>query len=161
MPNIIRTGGGTVAIPPTYIYDLGDECTTLTGGIVAITSFSSYTVQAITKNVDNVYLPSSGFNHISGFSTNTAIDFTNYTKLKMEVSQFTANTECYLTLRVYDTKTYTTLKGHTTVTAPFSTTTVIEVDVGNMNFSAYPMVMLFTGQSGSVSNANIKKVWLE
>lgn len=145
----------------TWLYNEGEEFTPTTGGIVALTSYPLYTVEAITKNADNLYLTSTGTNHICGFSTNNAIDFTNYTKLKMEASQFTGgSSNCILSLRVFETKNSNIVKGNKDVNTAFVSNNIIELDISNINGSFYPYAVLFT-LTGVTGNANIIKMWLE
>lgn len=71
---------------PYFLYNLGDECTNITGGwvdkIIRGTAI-------VTKNIDNLYLLSEGTSSDGIFVTQNTIDLTEYTKLKIE---YKANT---------------------------------------------------------------------
>lgn len=79
-----------------YLYNMGDECTDLTGGWVAAAikpagSGSTAVKPSVTKNTDSItFSLTSGYpNYIVGYLvTEKSIDITNYSKITINVTNF-------------------------------------------------------------------------
>lgn len=151
-----RRGESQGILGATYLYNAGNEYSVLTGGIIGISVFPSYSVQPPTKNSADIYISASGVYELCGVFTNDAIDFSDFSKLKIEVTQFT-HSSGVLQLAIYTDKTSGNVLGYVNKTSPISANTIIELDVSSTNGSYYPSFLVFSGDC----NANIKKMWLE
>lgn len=140
----------------TYLYNAGNEYSALTGGIIGISTFPSYSVQPPTKNSADIYISVSDLYELCGVFTNNAIDFSDFSKLKIEVTQFTRSSGV-LQLAIYTDKTSGNVLSYVNKTSPISANTIIELDVSSINGSYYPSFLVFSGYC----NATMTKMWLE
>jgi hypothetical protein len=164
MPNIIRTGGGTVAPPDTntYLYKEGDECTALTGGWGAVV-MSGYGAGTVTENADNIYLNAvySGGQKLAMSATSNQINLMPYSKLCMEYTSI-ISTNAQLVLGAKATPSQLVAPAaYTTITESTSSKTIAILDISSLTSSLCVVVYDTAGSSGESVSANIYRVWFE
>ena len=133
-----------------YLYNLGDECTSITGGWDDYYDNAGY---AITKGAD--YLKIKGVNsQYSGTgSTTNAIDLTKYKTLHV-LAKRTSSGTCYIGISSKRDVVQNDLSAKTTITA--KEYTEVALDISGYN-SAYYIVLVVT----ATDELYIQKIWLE
>jgi hypothetical protein len=175
----------TTTLPTyTYLYNLGDECTAITGGWTKRFNRYSSAQGVLTKNVENMRLDSayySGYTNTTGAGTTNLIDFTNYSKLFFQVDSvitITAGADIGMSTRfgvVSDFSSSNTGSGNTFTyeTAVYTITKkelgtftytdlIVEIDIASLTsgYVAFDSWYAMTpGLSGTVI-PTVKKIWL-
>ena len=186
----------------TYLYNSGDECTSLTGGWqfptiqtasnlganpVFDTNVSGGHTMTRTKNTNNINLKITASSNlqlgvISMYCKNS-IAFDGYKKLCMELdysmkgsTSYASSAQAYMNFAVWSvapsgTKVYNTSLAKIGITGHNNTSSVntsangytLELDVSTVSGNGWVNFysLIYEMNSGFVSNAVIKKVWLE
>lgn len=133
-----------------YLYNLGDECTSITGGWDDYLDNAGY---SITKGAD--YLKIKGVNsQYSGTgSTTNAIDLTKYKTLHA-IAKRTSSGTCYIGIATKRDAVQTGLSASKTITAKDYTEITLDISAHN---SAYYIVLVVT----ATDELYIQKIWLE
>lgn len=164
MPNIIRTGGGTVTPPDTntYLYKEGDECTALTGGWGAVT-VTGYGAGTVIEYADNIYLNAvyDGGQKLAMSATTNQINLTPYSKLCMEyTTTMSANRQLVLGAKATPSQLVAPA-AYTTITASASSKTIAILDISSLTSSLCVVVYATVDSGGESVSANIYRVWFE
>lgn len=171
MPNIIRTGGGTVD-QKVYIYNTGDEYTALTGGLVAGDTKGS---GIRSKETDRFIcqVTDAGQYVRYGYVTASQINFTNYTRLYVEWKQ--THTGSNKTNGAGKIKIVTPQIDSTSVSANANgvafidhiagttdaTNIIASVDVASINGSYWLSCIFASGDFNAQGKIEVYKIWLE
>jgi hypothetical protein len=140
----------------TYLYNLGDEITALTGGWVKRSdSVGTYTKESTYLSISNTTLETGG-----AFYTTNSADVSSYNKIKATFSDVvvSGSAVAQIYMKTAANGGGTTLAiAQPTITSAAETT--IELDVSALA-TGYVYVGAFLTASGSVSS-KITKIWLE
>lgn len=157
----------------TYLYNVGDECTALTGGWDTLSWRTTYTaVHTATENASDITIKCKGAGSSTGqtlYTHATAIDLTNFTTLHCK-GRLSANNGDYYVIAIMTTKnsgaksgSFTSWTGITTyVTGTAIVDTEITIDVSAYNGSYYIYMACGEGYSGGnvLTSAIFSQVWL-
>lgn len=158
MPNVIRTGSGSISAK-NYIYNAGNECTGITGGWVTPSgTFGAYNDASagvkLSDRLQTTVSTDSG-SHIEAFTTVNKIDLTNVSKIKL-LGNITARVSGGgVKIIISDNSTSYTAEALATSLSNAE----MELDVSAIIGTKY-ITVGSTGQSGQYTNADIFKVWL-
>ena len=147
-----------------YLYNVGDENTSLTGGWVKTETDWSLNVGTITKNAANIALYAAATKAATCGVANT-IDFTNYSKINLlcDITTTNANgSSAYIWIRTNKTgyQAGSLLAGvEFVINATSLTDKLITLDISSINQSAYAMVRNFSYTRATT--VSVKQVWLE
>lgn len=155
MPNIVRTGGGTVTPPLTHLYNLGDEATILTGGWAI--GYSGGTGSQ-SKTADHLQLSASASStYWRTYVTTSTINFTNITTLYFDINVTSAASDNGLYLIVGSTANGITTVASKIINTANSTRTIYTLDVTALNSSYYLSVAARGGNAETT--ASVYKIW--
>jgi hypothetical protein len=160
---ILQSGDGK-----TYLYNLGDECTALTGGWSVESYRTTYTtVHTVAENASNIQITTQGNAAGAGqtaYTHATAIDLTNYTTL--HCTGYVEKENQYIAVAAtqksgaWGTDSMTTWwAGYTQSTS--TTETEFILDVSSFNGSYYIYMIAADATPASQFTATFTKVWLE
>jgi hypothetical protein len=165
---ILQSGG----VAPTDLYNVGDECSALTGGWVA--GFNSGAIRnSLTKNASNITVKAGGtggFPPVNTVVTNNGIDLTAAKTLKLQFSGFGAGTyasrQIYLVASTNKTANQDIYSAQVSDTYSVSGTVVdkiITLDVSALSGLHYIRVHARSASEdvGSDCEIVVSKVWLE
>jgi len=143
----------------TYLYNQGDECTSLTGGWIRKYNYDG--TGTLTKNATNMQLTcyrraSYGYGLIS-ICTNNKIDLTNYSSLNIE---FINESETYRRVELGTTNTKN--DSHDYVAKSSDITSPWSWDISEITSEYYPYVLYsYSEDVTSTFTLTINKIWLE
>jgi len=144
----------------SYLYNLGDECTALTGGWSnTYTQFGG----VYTENADNLYLSASGTNFKKQASFANLIDLTNYSYLKIDWGYTASSSGGFVKLCV-DTQNTASMESASVRlehTGSSSTRIIESIDVSSINGLRYVGLYVQTWSSSYQANLSAYKMWLE
>lgn len=154
-------GEGEYVTKKTYLYNIGDECTALTGGWDGrCVALSGSNTGSFTKNTDNLMLISKGSGQYCFTIAETlkSIDFTGYEKLKAEVFAPASNQNIYCDLGIsvapIDDKYSQTVKRH--IIGKSTSGVTFEIDISDCQNSYYVNLAADSGNT-----LYVYKIWLE
>ena len=148
--------------PPLYLYNEGDECIDITGGLVVKHNHNG----EYTKNSNYIYLY--GNSSLSGgyltLSTSNKIDLTKYSKIKILADILSVSTTGRF--EVYIKNSFGSYPWDNIVSSSAFKTVInsqiLELDISTLNSIYYVCFGANAGSSGSGSvKVNIHKIWLE
>lgn len=151
----------------TYLYNLGDECTALTGGWTSITGTN---FKPVVKNSDNMYLDSNSISpYVSARPiTINSIDVTNYSKFVVEyydVNTTGVNRDRHLDNGISTTSTGSVVGWSTfrMLTQVVNEAVTLELDISNYSGNYWLVANVYGSynDSGKWIHARIKRIWLE
>jgi len=156
---------------PTYLYNLGDECTTLTGGwsgvSMLLTGASGINASApsATKNSDNIYGFLSASFYEQGFiKTANAVNLTFYNTIYID---YTGSLPSYSGNQIIDlhigdvSGSFTSLASVGMVyTSVVNTRTIVSIDISSITGN-HAIGLRLQSSSSTGSKVNFYKVWLE
>lgn len=133
-----------------YLYNLGDECTSITGGWDDYYDNAGY---SIIKGADYMEIKGVNSQYSGTGSTTNAIDLTKYSTLHA-IAKRTSSGTCYIGIATKRDVVQTGLSASKTVTA--KEYTEVTLDISQYN-SAYYIVLVVT----ATDELYIQKIWLE
>lgn len=157
--HLILGGGGTNV---TYLYNEGDECTSVTGGW-SISGYTSNTpASPATKNINNMYLASTDSNSIKMLGTGRPIDLSKYKKLCVEWRGTKVNTDnigimvTFTTQKeMFNSYRFLSISNSEVTSQPI----VSEKDISDINEIGYAIAISF--HPPNMRTGYIYKIWLE
>lgn len=175
--------GGKLAPQKLYLYNEGDECTSVTGGYTLREFYNgSSSYATLTKNASSLYFTTVIRSEVwrkRGFATSNKLDFSKYSKLYVEYSSSSTLTGggsggmgvgVSVASTLTDTKEGSVLGGNIGLIgiskdagANVNTTgSIASLDISSITESAYLVVYFASGyyDSGSMT-INVKRIWLE
>ena len=138
------------------LYDLGNEYTAITGGIIDWQYFSVSGISnkgTITKNANSITITVNGTSIAVGPAN--AIDLTNYTKLKCNVLSGGVNERTRLAVQPSNT-----IGAGDTARSEIPGAGVVTVDISSLEGLYYPSVYAWS-YSGNSYVLTFDKLWLE
>lgn len=158
---IVRRGNIASSNDTLILYDNGDECTPVTGGLSI--GFQD-TNGILTKNASDLQLDSSNNSGVAGniaVLTNDLIDLTNYSVLKCKVT-ITGTSTSIFRLGVTQTRTQkSTDWASGTYQNDNITDGEISLDVSSLNGSYYVGVGQYAYPNGTSRQSKTKEIYLE
>ena len=149
-----------------YLYNKGDECTDVTGGIGAYKvreSGYTFTSSSVIKDVDSItikLLRSNGSNS-GGAITNNAIDLTNYKKICINATSIiSTDNHCILSIsKTLGTTFFDTKEAY----AHVNDVGIIELDISSVTGSYYVGVCNYipSAASDSMRGCTFNAIWIE
>lgn len=139
----------------TYIYNEGNESTSLTGGWVGYRSSAAATLAVFEKREASIYI-SGPTSHSSEGSTTNLIAMDDYTTMYVQTVSVTGSA-AYVSFSQTETGYVGANGGANRVTLPASTSSVVHtVDVSDLTGPWRPVLTMLNG-----STVEFDKIWLE